>query len=322
MKSEEGKIRQVIFDKRLYGKRFLFVTMLPLLLALIVQLTVEILTSSTPWVFYIPYLFVTVFVVLISAFLSKNQNRKNTEFLPMGYITIIASIFMSGISIYFSFIFRPENPLFSVIINTVIMVFAQAFMAYSLLNLFVIGSRSSVLYSIDVKTEIIKKSVEKWEKELNIPNSTKIISHLEECKYLIDLFEKGFFNLTVVWSCNIIGNVMDDATEVIISECPEKLRLFRIKKIDKIGNEFLTTERYPVQLTNIGFNVQRNSKEFNLEMLWHIRNDIAHRNSKPTFFQTIETLKVLMAFLDEGPKLLNEQYQIAEITITKELSSN
>jgi hypothetical protein len=309
MKSEPKTIRQVIIDKRLYGKRFFTIVVLPLILALIVQFVIEILLSSTPWLFYVPYLLVVVFVIFISAFLSKNHNKKRAEFLPMSYITIISAIFMSAISIYFSFIFSTENPLFAAIINSVIFVFAQTFLAFSLLNLFVIGSRSSVLYYMNVKSEIFEKKLEKWKEELNFPNTTKITSHLEECRYIIDLFEKGFFNLAVLWSCNIIGNIMDDTAEIIIDKYPEKTALFRVKKVNKAGQEFLTTERYPVQLANIGFYLQKNTKEFNLDMLWQIRNDIAHRNIKPTFFQTTETLEVLMTFLDEGPKLLNKQYQ-------------
>jgi hypothetical protein len=69
-----------------------------------------------------------------------------------------------------------------------------------------------------------------------------------------------------------------------------------------------------VQLLNLGFSTQTikdcEGKKFNLEVLWQTRNDIAHRNEVPTFFMTIETLKVLVVFTKEIPKLLLSQLEL------------
>jgi hypothetical protein len=222
---------------------------------------------------------------------------------------------LSAISIYFTFIFNPENKLIGLVLNLATFVFAQIAFVFSILNIIVIGQRVSLRNNVKLKDDFFDKGKERWEKELaGFPNLDGILENLNQGKYIAGLFERGSFDLTILWACNIMGNIVNTATDAIIDKFPVREELFRRKKVDRAGGIHIDFERYPIQLVNLGFFPQKRSEQdgenFNLEILWQTRNDIAHRNEKPSFFMTIETLRVLVSFTNEMPKLLASQMEV------------
>lgn len=189
--------------------------------------------------------------------------------------------------------------------------FSQLFLIFilSVLALFVLivqiavpGQRASLRNSIHLTDGFFEKQRRVWSNELAVfPNATKIVECLDEGKYIAGLFDQGSFNLAVLWSCNIMEKITDAVAEGIISNDSSNVALF--KKTDG------SRRGYPEQLRNIGYKLNAknaNSKnQITLEQLWHeLRNDIAHRNYRPTFEETAVALDALVNFVQEMPKTL------------------
>lgn len=235
------------------------------------------------------------------------MGKKWEEFHPLGFKSCVAMIFLSSISIFFSFIFKQGEPLLYLVLDSITFVFAEIALTYSIVNIVVIGHRASIIDNIKIKEKYFAKAIEKWKLELSdFPQIEKIIENLNGGKYVTQFFERGSFDLVILWSCSIMSNIVNLTTEPIIAKFPEKEKLFRQTKVTRSHETYIDFERCPVQLSNLGFNSCRNNK-FNLNDLWETRNNIAHRTIKPSFSETIETLKVLVAFTDDLPQLLKAQ---------------
>ncbi|MBX5328604.1 MAG: hypothetical protein QHH18_07500 [Candidatus Bathyarchaeota archaeon] len=137
-----------------------------------------------------------------------------------------------------------------------------------------------------------------WKNELKeFQNADKIIECLDDGRFIASLFDEGLFNLTILWSCNIMEKVIDAIVNEIIARNPEKRGLFRTEE----GRP----RNYPRQLENLGYKYSAVNKLFDVDTLWNkIRNNIAHHNYKPTFDETYETLNILVSFTREMPKML------------------
>jgi len=308
---------KVVGDKRLYEAGFFYVSFIPLVTGLITQFITQILPSRQSLVSFIPYVIAYFLIIAVSAIPAKNVSpaKKPFEFHPIGFKSTLALLFSSAISIYFTFVFNPENKPIGLIVNLVIFAFAQIAFAFSILNIAVIGQRVSLRNSVELRDDFFSKREERWKKELaGFPNLDSLVENLDQGKYIARLFEHGSFDLAILWACNIMGNIVNTATGAIIDKFPVKEELFRRKKVDRAGGTYIDFERCPVQLMNLGFSTQKRSEQdgekFNLEILWQTRNDIAHRNEKPSFFRTIETLRVLVSFTNDMPKLLLSQMEI------------
>jgi hypothetical protein len=259
---------------------------------------------------FILYVIVFVLVVVVSGALAKNAfpRKRYQSFHPLGFKSGLSMLFLSVISIYFSFIFVPENVRLGIVLNITIFVYAEITFHFSIMNMAVIGQRRSLRYSINLKGDFFRQSRKKWEDELKgYPNSKQLLESLDEGNYITEFFDQGSFDIAVLWSCSLISNAVNTVTETIIAKYPEKESLFRKKKINDKGDTYVEFERTPVQLENLGFSAQtitnRNGEKFNLQVLWQIRNDIAHRNELPTFFVTIEALRFLVTFANELPNI-------------------
>jgi hypothetical protein len=308
------KVKEIVVDRRLYGIGFFSVSLIPLFLGLGTQFITQILFSKLLPLAFIPYILGYIFLVIVSGIPAKNAfpRKRYRAFHPLGYKTTLTLLFLSAISTYFAYIFSPENILQGLILNNAIFAFAQIAFHFSILNIAVIGQRRSLQKSAQLEDDFFKKARSKWEKELEgFPNLEKMLESLDEGKYIAEFFDHGSFDLIILWSCSIMGNIVNTATDAIISKFPDKQEFFRKKKFDGKGAPYFDFERCPVQLLNLGFSIQTISggagEKFNLEILWETRNNIAHRNESPTFFVTIETLKVLVSFTSEMPRLLLSQ---------------
>jgi hypothetical protein len=298
--------RQTVLDRRLYGPKFVSTTLFPLITVLLVQFFVEFFLSNQFPVQYIIYCVVLFFLVIISAFFSKNMLGKIEEFNPIGSKSSLALVFLSSISIFFSFTFKQGDALNYMIIDGIVFASAQVTLTYGIVNIVVIGHRASVIDKMNLKNNFFKKAAERWKIEINdLPEIEKILENLNQGKYVTQFYERGSFDLVILWSCSMMSNIINSATEPIIAKFPEKKMLFRQLRVNKAYEEFIDFERCPIQLSHLGLD-STNSK-FNLQNIWKVRNDIAHRNIKPTFSQTIETLEVLVTFTNDMPKLVKAQ---------------
>ena len=87
--------------------------------------------------------------------------------------------------------------------------------------------------------------------------------------------------------------IIDAIEEGMITKDAANSKLFR-KQDGK-------SERYPEKLRNIGYKLDAKNanikNQMTLERLWHeLRNDIAHRNKRPTFEETASALKSVDKF--------------------------
>jgi len=122
---------------------------------------------------------------------------------------------------------------------------------------------------------------------------------VDDGDFVAHLFDSGSFSFAVLWSCNLMEKVIDSTVEAILSQNPEKTKLFRKDNGERRG--------YPQQLENLGLKLQERSVNDSLttERLWHeLRNSIAHHNHRASFQETYDTLAIVVSFTKELPKTL------------------
>ncbi len=171
----------------------------------------------------------------------------------------------------------------------------------AILQITVLGQRVSLRRSVPLTDDFFKKQKEEWRNNLQgFPNLDEILRSLDDGQYIAGLFEKGSFNLAVLWSCSTIEKIIDSTADGIISITPEKTSLFR--------KQNGLPQHYPSQLKILGYSLkiekQDNSEQMNIFTLWELRNKIAHDNYKPTFSETYCALTILVSVVHEFPKTL------------------
>lgn len=290
-----GKLHAV-FDWRLYGRTFLLRSLPFLVIGLLIQSYVIFVLNRQVLSFYVPLAFG---LILICALGAKNVSR---EFRPIGYYLGLLFLFASLLAETSTFLIRVENSLYGAFQILLVFFISIAAFTISITHIAVWGQRVSLRDSARLTDDFFKKQKEKWENELTgFPNLNKILDGLDNGRFVADLFDSGSFNLVVLWSCNVMEKIIDAAAEGIISKEPAKRRLF--KKEDG------SSERYPLQLKNLGYDIElengNGDDQLSIEALWHkIRNDVAHRNYRPMFYETYGALTILVSFMERMPKTL------------------
>lgn len=285
-----------ILDKRLYGFSFLSLSCPLLAVGFVIEVLIEYALNRATLLFYVP-LFIAL--VLVSGLGSKNYFG---EIPNMGHLRGFLFLVASVLAAVTPFLLKFPDDLNGLLQFSLILAISTLALTIAIVEVTVFGQRVSLRNSIQLTDDFFKKQKKVWGKDLEgFPNSEKIISDLEDSKFVAGLFDRGSFNLTVLWSCNIMEKIVDTVTEEIISRDPEKKTLFRKEDNSRLG--------YPKQLQNLGFkpNIEKNRKDeqITLEVLWHkIRNDIAHENYKPTFQETSGAICLLVSFMKEMPDIL------------------
>lgn len=287
-----------ILDKNLYGRSFFFTSFPYLIFGLVVQFFFFLYIGSHHMVMiYLPFYSA---VVVVSGFAAKNYRK---EFHPMGWWSTLLLLFASVLSKMFA-LTAPFSPIgfFSPLLQSLFVLgISESAFVVSLISVVVIGHRASLRVHVGLDDKFFEREKKRWQSELDrFPNLDKILEGLDGGRYVASLFDSGFFNLTILWCCNVMEEVIDAIAEGIIVMTPEKKALFRTEKGRRCG--------YPLQLRNLGYKShlkRQKEKEFNVVTLWHkVRVKIAHRNYKPTFNETNETLKILISFMKEMPIIL------------------
>jgi hypothetical protein len=287
--------RETILDRRLYGLRFFLFTVPFLAVGIGVQFLIEYQLNKPLLLLYIPTI---ILLIIVTAIGTKNFKREVSNIGSFrAFLFLLASVLASitpFLLTYSSDIQGQFNFLLVSTISTIALIIA-------IVEITINGQRESLRSSIQLTDAHIKKKIKEWKVQLlNFPNSEKILESIEQSKFLPDLFDRGSFNLTVLWSCGIMEKIVEVVVEDTITRYPDKLRLFRDSG-KRVG--------YPKQLKALGYKpnlfAKRQDEVIDLEKLWHsLRNDIAHRNYKPTFQETAGTIKILIDFMDQMPQVL------------------
>ena len=298
-KSRLGLMFDAICDKNLYRRGFLSSSLF-LIFGLIIQYLFHFLLNPQLLVVYIP---LYVGLVLVTAAFTKNFR---IEFHPMPLWLAYLLLYTSAFSKAFAFVAPFENefvgfpPLAQLLL--VLSISETAFLV-SLVTIVVFGQRISLRNNVGLGDKFFDEEKNRWKSEVEgFPNFDKILKSLDGGRFVARLFDKGLFNLTILWSCNVMEEVIDAIAEGIINKNPEKKMLFR--------NEKGFRRPYPSQIKNLGYDFcqkSQNKVQLNVETLWYkVRNKIAHHNYRPTFFETYETLKILISFVRETPVILQK----------------
>lgn len=294
-----AKLRDVIVDKRLYGPVF-FIKSGPLLLfGFIIQSYVLWVLNSQLLLAYVP---LAIFFVLMNSLAAKNTGK---EIPAMNYLLSFMFTLVSGLAYSTQFTFQFDNSIIGLFQLGITMAVIEAALILAIFQITILGQRISLRTSIKLTDDFFKKNKKKWQNELRgLPNLDEILRSLEDGRFIASLFDKGSFNLAVLWSCNTIEKIIDSTVDGIISKMSED-------KKSSFRRENGTGTRYPIQLKVLGYSnkigKQDNEEHIDIEVLWgKIRNDIAHRNYKPTFSETYGTLIILVSFIEEFPKIIQD----------------
>lgn len=292
-----GELFQAIWDRNLYGKGFLFRGILYIFVGLIVQYyTTIIFYDFIPTLLYLTIFFILFFLL---GMFSKNV-RKQYHFLQweMALIMLFTSIFGKG----FSLIIPLEYNLFGFFKRLLIISIAEIGLLYSLSSIVVHGQRRSLRESIGLDEKIFPREINRWKSMLkDFPNSDEMIKNINEGNMIPELFDRGFFNITILWSCALMEKIVDTIVEgILLLDRDEKISFF---------HEDGRRKTYPIKLKNIGYTYYnyKNNKKFNEGILWHkLRNKIVHYNYIPNYYETRHTIKLLLSFLKEIPLILQK----------------
>jgi len=286
-----------VFDRRLYGRGFVWKSVFFLGFALIVPSYAFFLFS---WPALIIYVLVFFEYLLISGLFSKNFGKKEFRVMPywIGYLFLI----ISTLAFTFFFVARVENTAYGVFQSLLLFILPTIALFISVPEITIPGQRFSLRMNIGLTDRFIDKQKGIWEKELeHFPNSENIIKALDAGRHVASLFDRGSFNLAILWSCNVMEEIIDAAADGIIQKDPLKRELFR--------TETGFPKRYPSQLKNFNYvhcqKSCRKNEQMTIDDLWDkVRNPIAHHHYTPTFDQTFGALIIFVSFVEGFPRTL------------------
>jgi len=245
---------------------------------------------------YLPLFFV---LILISGSASKNFFF---EVPNMGYYRGFLFLIASALASTCPFIIRFENNWYGLSQLLLTFTISNLALTIAIVEVTIWGQRVSLREKIRLNDNFFRQQKKIWKKALEgFPNSEKIISSLYDSRFVAGFFDRGSFNLAVLWSCNVMETVTDAAAEGIISKNPQRKVLFKKEDNNRRG--------YPEQLENLGYKPHmekcRKEEQIETKTLWHtIRRDIAHYNYKPTFQETYGAMSILVSFMKEMPDIL------------------
>jgi hypothetical protein len=295
--ARDSRIRlmlNAVFDLRLYGSSFFLRTSPLLALGLVVQISIFLLLARVMIVVYVPLF---ILVILVSGLGSKNYAR---EIPSIGYFRAFLLLIVSALASTVPFTLGLENTWYSLFRFLLTFGLSNIALTVAIVEVTIVGQRVSLRQSILLDDFFFRKEKKDWDEGLvGFPNSKAIVSSLNDGQFVASLFDKGSFNLAVLWSCNVMEKVIDSVVEGLVSQNPERKKLFRKDNDERRG--------YPQQLENLGpkLDAKIGSYDLTAENLWHkLRNDIAHYNYRPSFQETYGALTILVSFVEEMPKVL------------------
>jgi hypothetical protein len=292
------EIRFAVLDKRLYGPKFFWTSGPMLACGFALDFGIIYAINRLMLVSYVPIFFV---LVLLSSLSSKNVGK---EVLNIGYFRSVIFFLASVLAVAFSVLFLARLPNNYVGVSEFLLTFIVSTVALivAIIEVTVLGQRVSLRDSIHFDEGFFKEQKEVWEKDLgDFPNSEKILNKIDDCRFVPLLFDKGSFDLVVLWSCSIMEEIIDAVTELIIQKDPTKTLNFRKENGCRLP--------YALQLKNLNYvdhqKMDRESEKLSTFDLWKkVRDPIGHHELKPSFDQTFGALAIFVSFVKEFPKTL------------------
>lgn len=293
-----NKIFDVIIDRRLYKLGFFRTSFVYLAIGLMVQ-SLLYYRQNFPLVIHVTSY---VFLVAVSGFFSKNTVKR---FETINFWLAVLMFYTSVFSAFFSFVAPFEDTVNGLTFRFVIFTISEIVFTISILMLTVIGQRTSLRESIGVnKTFFLKDELRKRIKAID---TDEIVEILYTGRFVIDFFDKGFFNLAILWSCNVMEKTVDAIIDMI-KEGPKKETLL----VREDGSR-LSYPRRIKMLSPEFYAKYQDEKQLTVDKLWNkVRNKIAHHNVEPTFDETIETIDIWASFVRSVPSILNDPKLISK----------
>lgn len=303
--------KELILDTGLYRKGFVYNSLLYVIIGVVAQFFANFLLNVELVIFYIPlYLAVILIIALFTKkkFTEKKGNKKavfnEIQTIPfLAYLLFLTSLLLKA---FIRFVPFPDVYPFFPSLAQFVLVLAIAETAFlsSLVLIVMRGQRASIRIRLGLDKNFFDKEKKRWKIKLDrFPRNEKIVKKLDEGKFLLTLFDDGNFNLTILWSCSIMEKVLDEISRSLIIINPEYEQ--KLKKSD--SDYFKPLHK---RLKILGYTQSLNPSE-NIEIdakkLWtKLRSKIAHHNKKPTYEQTIESIRILINFIKETPEVLND----------------
>ncbi len=293
------EIRNAIFDRRLYGFSFFLLSGPPLAMSLLIMGIIYNALNPLMFLLYAPLFFI---LVLISGLGSKNYALKR-EVPNIGHFRGLLLLIASYLAVATPFLMKFPNDLIGLFQFLLLFGVSTLALTVAFVDMTIFGQRVSLRSKIQLTDDFLDKQKKAWKKELEgFPNVEKIISTIDDGKFVAVLFDRGSFNLAILWSCNIMEEIIDAVTNGIIQNDQKKTRLFKTEKGGPL--------RYPLQLKNLNHvhshKIGRKSEQLSIDDLWDkVRNRIAHHKYKPTFVETYGALIIFVSFLEEFPRKLH-----------------
>src|SRR4030042_1551095 len=287
-----------MFDRRLYGSSFFFTSGPPLAIGLVMEIAIIYVVIPLGLLLYVPAFFT---LVLVSGLFSKNFARTR-EVPNMGYWRGYLFLIISALAVAFPFLAKFPDDISGVSRFLFTLSISIVALTVAIVEVVVFGQRVSLRNRLHLDENFFRRQKRIWKKNLEgFPNSDRIIDKIDDGKFVPVFFDRGSFNLVVLWSCNVMEEIIDAAADGIIQKDPTK-------KLD-FKNEKGGPQRYPLQLKNLSFvydqSAGRKSERMSVEDLWDkVRNPIAHHKYKPTFEQTFAALSIFVRFMEEFPETL------------------
>lgn len=269
---------------------------LPLAVGVLVVALMEYALNRLMLLFFVPTFLV---LILVSGLGSKNFQR---EVPNMGHFRSFLFLIVCALAIFFPFLAKYSDDMYGFFQFLLTFSVSAVALIVAIVEVTVLGQRISLRANLHLDDSFFKKQKTLWEKDLEgFPNSERIIEKIDDGKFIPVLFDRGSFNLVVLWTCNLMEEIIDASVDGIIQKDPTKKLTFKNEKGGPL--------RYPSQLKNLNYvhrqAVGRESEQMSVEDLWDkVRNSIAHHNHRPTFDQTFATLTIFVQFMGEFPKTL------------------
>jgi len=286
-----------VFDRRLYSWGFVWKSAFFLGFILIVPSYAFFLFN---WPTLITYVSGFLVYFLISGLFSKNFGKREFPLMPfwLSFLFLMISI----LAFTFFFVARVENTAYGLFQSLLLFMLPILALLISVPEITILGQRFSLRMNIGLTDRFIDNQNKIWKKGLKgFPNSKNIVDALDAGRHVASLFDRGSFNLAILWSCNVMEEIIDAAVDGIIQKDPLKRELFR--------TETGSRKRYPLQLKNLNYVHRqkscRKNEQMTIDDLWDkLRNPIAHHHYIPTFDQTFGALIIFVSFMEGFPKTL------------------
>lgn len=285
------KVLKSIIDKNLYRGIFFAYIVVPSIFALIIQFLFSFWRNL--------HLFIIYFIIYCCLIVVLGLRAKNMPaFHPMGFLSAVLLLTTSAFSKMLALIILIDPTYANPAGFYVILILSEPALLLALISIIVYAQRTSLRKSVGLHDKFFDKEKARWENELKeFPNLDNILNSVSGGRFIKDLFDKGLFNLTILWSCSVMGETIDAIATGIISKNPEKEKLFKKENCHK-------QRYYPTQLKNLGYKLYPRENQFNLHTLWGVRRKIAHTPYMPTYNETRGALEILVSFTKEIPTIL------------------